>query len=265
MRKFFGFLIVITAAVLALLFFLLFNISTFVNEGRVKEILEQSSFYDTAAFYIKDQIVKQSGFQLNEGTVFEELNEKITSDSIRADIDGGISNVFRALQDPTEENLVFPVRLSNNDSDLYFFEKYINLKNNKAFEVLVERNTYLLLMFATSLLFLLIGFLLCSGKITDRLLFLGIFSLSLSIFLIVTALLLKEFAPKYLDILVNRSQIFQEAKLLATIKRVLSNIIDRQFYLYLIEAVGFFILAAIVIWFRKIFTKDSLNDLDSKI
>jgi hypothetical protein len=267
MRKAFGIFFLIDAVVVALLFFVLLNFSFFINENRIKSLLNDSNIYDTAAFYIKNEIVTKSDFKLDEGSNFEEINKAISAENIKSTVDTAIGNFFIALKNPTDNNLVFPVRfnITQNENAQFNFEKYFNLKNNLAFEILTRKYLILLGLAVLSVLFFIIGALLYSRKAKDDLTYLGLYTLLIAILLAGCVVALREYVPRLIDIGVSKSNVFQEPKLQVSLERLLSLITDRQTIYYIIESISLFVAALLAFFLRKILAKEPLDKIGTKI
>lgn len=267
MRKFSGLLILILSVIATLVFFVLLNLSFFTHENRLKSILSEGNFYDTAALYIKNEIVTKSDFKLNEGSNFEELNQKITALNVKPIIDETIHNIFTTLNDPNAGARIFPIKFdSQNDSGLQFsFEKYVNLQQNKIFDIFAQRNYYLLLAAAGLFVLLLIGIFIYSSKTTDRFAYIFIYCLLTLIFLSIAIVLLKFYLPNYIDPIVDQSQLFKEPKLVATAKKLVTTIINKQAFYYLAEILGFLILTVTMLSIKNFYAKEKLGKIEEKI
>lgn len=251
-----------------LILFLILNISLLINEGRIKSILAESNFYDTAAFYVKNEIVTNSDFKLNEGTNFEDLNAEITAENIKTTVDDALHNVFIALENPTSSNKVFLIRFYNNKADgsgSYVFEKYVNLENNSYFDILANKNTILFEIGIITLLLLISSILLASSKSAERFFLFGLYSLLSFVLLLALGILLKGFAPQLVDSAINQSRVFQEPKLVSMIKRLSMSLLDRQTIYYIEDAIFFCILTITSFSIRKMFIKEDLAEIGKKI
>ncbi len=255
------------AIVSAILFFVLLNISFFVNEGKIKNILENGNFYDNIAFYIKNEIVTKSDFKLNEGNNFEDLNQNVNADKIKITINNGLHDIFSSLENPNNSEKIFPVKFSseNTDGTKFYFEKYFNIQDNPVLELLSEKNTILLIIGGLSLLLLLFGMLFFLKNPKGGLMYLGVFALSTTFVLAIIAILLKLFASEYMQTFANNVHLFRDAKLLSILKRILSVIVSNQFYYYLIEIISLFVLAITFFSLRRMIVREDLQEIDKKI
>jgi hypothetical protein len=230
--------------------------------------LAESNFYDTAAFYVKNEIVTNSDFKLNEGTNFEDLNAEITAENIKTTIDDALHNVFVALENPTSSNKVFLVRFYNSENKgatSYVFEKYVNLENNAYFDILANKNMILLEIGVATLLLLISSILLVSSKSIERFFLFGLYGLLSFVLLLALGVLLKGFAPQLVDSAINQSKVFQEPKLISMIKRLLTSLLDRQTIYYVEEAIFFCILTITSFSIRRMFAKEDLAEIGKKI
>lgn len=267
MRKFFGSIFLALAIISTVVFFMLLNLSFFASENKIKGILEKGKFYDSIAFYIKNEIVTKSDLKINEGTNFEDLNQTVSADNIKNTINNGLRDIFSSLKDPNSTERVFPVKFYSDSTDgtKLYFEKYFNIRDNLAFDILSRKNTILLISGAASLVFLLIGILIFSKKSQDSMMFLGTYSLSTMIFLIIIAVLVRLLASDYMQTFAGQINLFNDAKLLAILKRLLSMIMNSQFYYYLLEIISLFTLSITFFSLRKMLLREELADIDKKI
>jgi hypothetical protein len=267
MRKFFGSIFLALAIISTVVFFILLNLSFFASENKIKGILEKGKFYDSIAFYIKNEIVTKSDLKINEGTNFEDLNQTVSADNIKNTIKNGLHDIFSSLKDPNSAERVFPIRFYNENADgsKLYFEKYFNIRDNLAFDILSRKNIILLISGVLSLALLLIGILIFSKKTQDSLMFLGAYSLSTMLFLAIIMVLLKILESNYMQTFAGQINLFNDAKLLAILKRLLSAIMNSQFYYYLLETVGLFALSITSFSLRKMLLREELADIDKKI
>jgi len=267
MKKLFGAILLIIAVTNAVAFFSFFNIASSITESKIKGALESGKIYDNIAFYIKNEIVTNSDFQLNVGSNFENLNQSINAENIKLTIDDGLHNIFLAIESSGENPEIIPLKFSsqNPDGSQFSFEKYFNINDNIVFEILSRKNTILFSLAGSALLFLIIGVLIFIKKPQDSLMFMALFSLATAILLAGITILSKVFASGYVETLVSQINLFKEVKLLAMLQRFLSIIISNQFYYYLAETIGLFVFSMTFFSLRKILQKEDLKEIDSKI
>lgn len=257
----------VLAVVSAVIFFVLLNLSFFINENRIKGILERGDFYNAASFYIKNEIVTKSDFKLNEGTNFEDLNRVINAENIKEIIDNGLHSIFAFLKNPGNSQKVFPIKFNgeNSDGTKFYFEKYFNIQNNLIFEILSKREIFLLAIGGASVIFLLFGLLFFIKNPKGGLAYLGVFSLILIAILTTLAIAMRLFNIEYMDNLVKQINLFQEAKLQVILKRLLLIMVDKQFYYYLLEIISFLVLSITFFSLRKMLVREDLDEIGKKI
>ena len=266
MRKFSGLIILIFSAVIATVFFALLNCSLLLNENRIKSILDESNFYETAALYVQSEVVAKSGLQLNEGTNFEDINHQINEETIKNTIDNSVSSVVTILNG-SEANKMFPVEFTSlgDGENRYSFEKYADLNNNSLVDIASKRKTYLLMIALTVTLSLLAGMMIYSNTAKGRLYYIGIFGVTGAILLAVTIYLIREYTPFLLDQFANQSSLVREAKLLAGAKRIISVVIDKQTIFYIAETISLLLVSMTVFTIKKIIAREELGEIDKKI
>lgn len=266
MRKFSGIIILIPIVLATLLFFVLLNISSLLKQDTLKNILKESGFYETAALYIKNDIVAKSDLQLNEGKNFEDLNAQVSKESVQSTIDNAIDKIFQSASNSSSAKIV-PVEFSSqvNEGSTYYFEKNINLSDNLLFDLFTRRNTFLIVLAASILLLLFLGMLAYSSKSADWLTFFGLFGIISAISLAVTIFLLKEYAPYLLDQLITKSNLVQDPKLFMGLKRIASTLVDHQVLFYVAESIGLTILGALAFVGKRMITAEELGEIDKKI
>ncbi|MFA7253601.1 MAG: hypothetical protein WC107_03525 [Patescibacteria group bacterium] len=264
MRKFFGIILAIVSVAAVCAFFVLLNLKTaLLDQDKIKSIISESKVYDLSASYIRDNIIKDTGLILDEGSNFEEINNIVSADTVKLSIDSAVDRFFVAFENPTPANLIFPVSFyGHGAANNYTFSKNVNLTENKEFMLLGRMN---LVLIGLGIVFLLFGYLsivLITGNIAEQTKNLGLLFLVVGISLTSIFILLSVIGPGYYDLLLEKTQFVREPKLLNASKKIISAVLSSQIWIYVLEIATFIILGITFFIFGRSNSKQQLERLE---
>jgi hypothetical protein len=263
MRNFFTSIFLILFVAIAAVFFVVFNTKVaLVNKDSVKEVIKEANFYDIAAAYIKDEIVKKSGLAVDEGANFEQLNQDISGETIQPVVDKTIDSVFLSMNSGSD-NMTFPVDFRYGEKNLSF-KKIVNLNDNLAF-VLLKNINFILIVLGALAVFVLGLVLLIADGFRSKFIWLGSALIGISITLFGITYFLSNIAPGYISEFVSKIQFFEDPKLINGLNKAISVALSKESLYFIIEFISALIAGFILIFLASTASKEKSSKNEDKL
>jgi len=260
MRNTFATLFIILFSLFFVVLIVTLNFYSTVNKpAKVKAILDTSGVYDTAAYYIRQNIVEENSVSMDQGKTLEDLNELISAQSIKSVFDDTIDHIYKAIGDPTKENLKFDVRFSPSATILgqdLTFEKKVNLTGNPVINYLSKIGLVFLALISISALWLSLAILTAKGAkfkwLASSLLVPGviIFCITLSFYL----------APQqYYEFLADKINFVKDPILLNGFRRLIENLANSLRFYFALESAIIAILIGLFYYLGSLYQHEKLE------
>jgi hypothetical protein len=263
MKNFFALIFLIIFVSIAAIFFVAFNTKVaLINKDSVKGVIKEANFYDIAAAYIKDDIVKKSGLSVDEGANFEKLNQDINGKTVQPVIDKTIDNVFLAIESGSD-TMTFPIIFKYGDKNLSF-QKTLNLNNNLAFVVLKNINLILIVL-GTLAIFILGLILLMADGFRSKFIWLGSALIGISIVLVLAIYLLSSVVPTYISNFTNKIQFFEDPKLINGLNKAISVALSKESFYFTIEFISALVIGFLLIFLASTVSKEKSSKSEDKL
>lgn len=266
MKKIISYFFVVLFLATSILFFVLLNIKlSSLSPTKVKSIATESNFYNFAASFVKDNIVKSSNLALNQGSNFDALNQAITAESVKPNIDGAVDQLFEVLNGSNNVVLI-PVKISSTASDNtnFSFQKNVNLTDNVVFGILKKLDILLIALGLLALVSLSLATVL-AGQINQKLRRFGLVLIFLAIILSAIWSLIYFVIPNYLPVLIVKTSFFQDGKLVNGLQKLITVALSKQTLYYAIEIITFLILGFVTLFISKAELKEDAKKTEAKI
>lgn len=251
---------------IGVLFFAVLNLKlAALGPEKMKNIAEESGFYNVAASYIRNEIVSSSGISINDDASFNKLNNAISTESVRETVDKAIDDVFAAI-DNSSSSRVIPVSFTTSEIDgaSFSFEKKINLNSSPFFIVLQNYDKILIALFIIVLLLYIFALFLGENGVA-KLRIVAVLSWTISVFLLIFWAFEDCFLPNRIDALVSKSNFFSEAKLVSGLDKIFSAVLSHQNIYFGIELVALILFGFVCNLIAKSTKKENLGLIEEKI
>lgn len=260
MRNFFATIFIILFSLFFVVLIVTLNLYFTVNKPvKVKAILDTSGVYDTAAYYIRQNIVEENNISMDQGKTLEDLNELVSAESIKSVFDDTIDQIYKAINDPTKENLKFTVRFAPSSTIMgqdLTFEKKVNLTGNPVIYYLSKIGLVFLALIVVSALWLYLAILTAKGAkfkwLASALLVPGIIILciTLSFYL----------APQqYYEFLADKINFVKDPILLNGFRRLIENLAGSLRFYFALESAVLVILIGLFYYLGSLYQHEKLE------